>query len=138
MVASWRWVFASSVELLPGLSGGGLLGLLLGASVAGAQGLVVEVDDRTEGLVVFRPGLDDLVVQPVVVLGDELVEAALVVGRPGVDQAGPDVYASVGAYHLEGLGPHLMSRIEGDFYSILGLPLLAVLDFLRTQGALRA
>jgi len=55
-----------------------------------------------------------------------------------LDQAGPDVYASVGAYHLEGLGPHLMSRIEGDFYSILGLPLLAVLDFLRTQGALRA
>lgn len=55
-----------------------------------------------------------------------------------LDQAGADVFASVGAYHLEGLGPHLMSRIEGDFYSILGLPLLAVLDFLRTQGALRA
>ena len=53
-----------------------------------------------------------------------------------LDQAGPDVLGSVGAYHLEGLGPHLMSRVEGDFYSILGLPLLPVLGFLRVQGAL--
>ena len=51
---------------------------------------------------------------------------------------GPDVYASVGAYHLEGLGPHLMRPDRGDFYSILGLPLLAVLDFPTDLGALRA
>ena len=55
-----------------------------------------------------------------------------------LDEAGDAVFASVGCYHLEGLGPHLMSRIDGDFFAILGLPLLAVLDMLRTQGALRA
>lgn len=53
-----------------------------------------------------------------------------------LDAAGPDVLNSVGCYHLEGLGVHLMSRIDGDYYSILGLPILPVLDFLRTQGAL--
>lgn len=53
-----------------------------------------------------------------------------------LDAAGPDVLNSVGCYHLEGLGVHLMSRIDGDYYSILGLPILPVLDFLRAQGAL--
>lgn len=51
--------------------------------------------------------------------------------------AGPEVLGSVGCYHLEGLGVHLMSRIDGDYTSILGLPILPVLDFLRSQGALR-
>jgi len=55
-----------------------------------------------------------------------------------LDAAGPDVMTSVGCYQLEGLGVHLMSRIDGDYFAILGLPLLAVLDFLRTHGALRA
>jgi septum formation protein len=55
-----------------------------------------------------------------------------------LDSAGPEVLNSVGCYHLEGLGVHLMNRIDGDYFAILGLPLLAVLDFLRTQGALRA
>lgn len=54
-----------------------------------------------------------------------------------LDSAGPAVLASVGCYHLEGLGAHLMTRVDGDFFSILGLPLLPVLDFLRVQGALR-
>jgi len=52
--------------------------------------------------------------------------------------AGPEVLGSVGCYHLEGLGVHLMSHIDGDYFSILGLPILPVLDFLRTQGALRS
>lgn len=38
---------------------------------------------------------------------------------------------SVGAYQLEGLGAQLFSRIEGDYFTILGLPLLPLLDFLR-------
>lgn len=50
--------------------------------------------------------------------------------------AGAGVLASVGCYHLEGLGVHLMRRIDGDYHSILGLPILPVLEFLRTQGAL--
>lgn len=57
--------------------------------------------------------------------------------RDYLTAAGPDVLGSVGCYHLEGLGVHLMSRIDGDYTSILGLPILPVLDFLRTQGALR-
>ncbi|MDB5362420.1 MAG: septum formation protein Maf [Rhodospirillales bacterium] len=49
---------------------------------------------------------------------------------------GPAVLSSVGAYQLEGLGAQLFSRIEGDFFTILGLPLLPLLGFLRDQGAL--
>ncbi|MFC4271662.1 septum formation protein Maf [Sneathiella chungangensis] len=45
--------------------------------------------------------------------------------------AGEDILTSVGAYQLEGPGAHLFARIEGDFFSILGLPLLPLLDFLR-------
>ncbi|WP_298284523.1 nucleoside triphosphate pyrophosphatase [Acidocella sp.] len=46
------------------------------------------------------------------------------------------VLASVGAYRLEGLGAQLFSRIEGDHFTILGLPLLPVLAALRALGAL--
>ncbi len=50
--------------------------------------------------------------------------------------AGDAVLDSVGAYQLEGLGAQLFDRIEGDFFTILGLPLLPLLAFLRDQGAL--
>jgi septum formation protein len=50
--------------------------------------------------------------------------------------AGDAVLTSVGAYQLEGLGAQLFSRVEGDFFSILGLPLLPLLDFLRGNGAI--
>jgi septum formation protein len=46
------------------------------------------------------------------------------------------VLGSVGAYRLEGLGVQLFSAIEGDHFAILGLPLLALLHFLRDRGAL--
>lgn len=52
--------------------------------------------------------------------------------------AGAELLESVGAYRLEGLGAQLFERVEGDFFTILGLPLLALLDFLRGSGALRA
>jgi septum formation protein len=42
----------------------------------------------------------------------------------------------VGAYQLEGEGAQLFSRIEGDYFAVLGLPMLGVLDYLRVQGAL--
>ncbi|MGA7004526.1 MAG: Maf family protein, partial [Pseudolabrys sp.] len=38
---------------------------------------------------------------------------------------------SVGGYQLEGIGIHLFERVEGDFFTILGLPLLPLLAFLR-------
>jgi septum formation protein len=50
--------------------------------------------------------------------------------------AGPGVLESVGAYQLEGLGAQLFTRIEGDYFTVLGLPLLPLLDFLRLQGEL--
>ena len=46
------------------------------------------------------------------------------------------VLSSVGAYRLEGPGAQLFERIEGDHFTILGLPLLALLRFLRFQGVL--
>ncbi len=48
--------------------------------------------------------------------------------------AGPAILNSVGAYQLEGLGAQLFERIEGDFFTILGLPLLPVLGILRQHG----
>jgi septum formation protein len=53
-----------------------------------------------------------------------------------LDAAGERVTTSVGAYQLEGLGVHLFERIEGDHFTILGLPLLSLLAFLRGQGLL--
>jgi septum formation protein len=53
-----------------------------------------------------------------------------------LDQAGDAVTTSVGAYQLEGLGVHLFERIEGDHFTILGLPLLQLLAFLRSERLL--
>jgi septum formation protein len=50
--------------------------------------------------------------------------------------AGPAVLESVGGYQLEKLGIHLFARIEGDHFTILGLPLLPLTAFLRKAGCL--
>lgn len=55
-----------------------------------------------------------------------------------LDQTGAAVLQSVGAYQLEGLGAQLFSRVDGDYFTILGLPLLPLLDFLRNHGVVRA
>lgn len=49
-------------------------------------------------------------------------------------RAGEAVTTSVGAYQLEGLGAHLFTRVEGDYFTILGLPLLPLLSFLAGHG----
>lgn len=51
-----------------------------------------------------------------------------------LDSVGDTVFQSVGAYQLEGMGAQLFTRVEGDFFSILGLPLLPLLGYLRTRG----
>lgn len=53
-----------------------------------------------------------------------------------LDIAGDELTASVGAYAYEGLGAQLFERVEGDYYAVLGLPLLPLLAELRRQGVL--
>jgi septum formation protein len=53
-----------------------------------------------------------------------------------LEAAGDAVLGSVGAYQLEGLGAQLFERVEGDYFAILGLPLLPLLAFLREHGVL--
>jgi septum formation protein len=50
--------------------------------------------------------------------------------------AGPQVCRSVGAYQLDGLGIQLFDRVEGDYFAILGLPLLLLFSRLRENGIL--
>jgi septum formation protein len=59
-------------------------------------------------------------------LDDEAIDRYL-------DAVGDAAMTSVGAYQLEGLGVHLFERIEGDHFTILGLPLLQLLAFLRDR-----
>lgn len=65
------------------------------------------------------------------VLTEEFVDAYL--GREGDKLLG-----SVGGYHFEGRGVQLFETVEGDYFSILGLPLLPVLAELRAQGLLES
>jgi septum formation protein len=51
-----------------------------------------------------------------------------------LDMVGDIALASVGAYQLEGVGIHLFERVEGDYFTILGLPLLPLLNFFRQSG----
>jgi septum formation protein len=51
-------------------------------------------------------------------------------------QEGEAILSSVGCYHFEGRGAQLFARVDGDYFSVLGLPLLPVLAQLRKEGLL--
>jgi septum formation protein len=53
-----------------------------------------------------------------------------------LSRTGADILGCVGAYQLEALGAQLFTRVQGDYFSVLGLPLLEVLGFLRARGIL--
>ena len=56
--------------------------------------------------------------------------------RRYVHQAGDEILASVGAYRIEGTGLQLFSNIEGDYFTVQGMPLLPLLDCLRRYDVL--
>lgn len=62
---------------------------------------------------------------------DEFLEAYLAA-------EGEAALGSVGCYRLEGMGAQLFSKIDGDYFAILGLPLLGLLDLLRRHGVVAA
>lgn len=58
--------------------------------------------------------------------------------RSYLERAGEGILSSVGGYEYETLGAQLFEEVEGDFYTILGLPLLPLLHMLRAEGVLPA
>jgi len=77
------------------------------------------------------------------VLWQESDSALMIMRRIGpafiedyLDAGGDALLGCVGVYQIEGLGAQLFQRIEGDFFTILGLPLLPVLGALRHHGVL--
>ena len=91
----------------------------LHAAIALARGGALLFEERATARLTMRD------------FSDEFLEAYLAA-------AGAAVTASVGAYQLEKLGIHLFEEIAGDHFTILGLPLLRLLDFLRRNGFLVA
>ena len=82
-----------------------------------------------DGAILFEHvGIARLTMRP---LSDDILDRYL-------DAAGAAVTASVGGYQLESLGIQLFERIDGDHFTILGLPLLRLLAYLRIEGSLAA
>lgn len=55
-----------------------------------------------------------------------------------LDQEWPEIAGCVGCYRIEGPGVQLFTRIDGSHFTVLGLPLLPVLDYLRIRGVMQS
>ncbi|KRA57449.1 septum formation protein Maf [Caulobacter sp. Root656] len=55
-----------------------------------------------------------------------------------LERNAPNILSSVGCYFLEGEGVQMFDRIDGDYFAILGLPVVGLFDFLRLHGALKS
>ena len=55
-----------------------------------------------------------------------------------LDTVGDEIYNCVGGYQLEGIGAQLFTEVRGDYFTVLGLPLLPLIGFLRDHGILKA
>ena len=109
-----------------------------------------DVAEAREQLQKLRGRTHELVTAATVMRNDEQLWQA--VERPRVtmrafsdafldnylESAGDRVLRTVGCYELERLGAQLMEKVEGDYFAILGLPLLPLMHFLRGAGALAA
>jgi len=108
------------------------------ATIASAREQLASLSDKTHalhsGLAVARDGK---------ILFETVATARLTMRALSNDTldaylsaAGERILGSVGAYQLEGLGVHLFEKIEGDHFTVLGLPLLPLLGFFRREGML--
>lgn len=105
-------------------------------------------DDAAAQLVKLRGATHKLTSAAVICLGGEPIWRHVGVARltmrsfsdgwllSYLDAEWPAIGGCVGGYRLEGQGAQLFARIEGDHFTILGLPLLPLLDYLRIRGVL--
>ena len=130
--------------------------LVLGcdSTVAAEDGTLIDkAESRAESRVqlqALRGTTHKLTSAAVVALGGEPiwrhVDTAKLTMRPFsdtfldsyLDAEWPAIAGCVGGYRLEGLGAQLFSRVDGDHFTILGLPLLPLLDWLRVRGEVLA
>jgi len=105
---------------------GALRALLLRMS-GRAHNLISAAALARDGQVLWRhASLARMTVRP---LSEAFIDAYLA-------REGEKLLSSVGGYHFEGFGAQLFEKVEGDYFSILGLPLLEVLAALRAEGLL--
>ena len=121
--------------------------LALGSHYISKAGTVLEARDTLERL---RGRTHELVSAVAVAQGDDVLwhsidSAKLTMRRCSdeflgnyVSRMGDRVMRSVGCYELEGLGVQLFERIQGDYFTILGMPLLPLLAELRQRGMVMA
>ena len=106
------------------------------ASLDEAEAQLLALAGRTQQLVTAAVVVQDQTVRWQVVSTPEITLRAFdaAFARRYLAACGDRVLGSVGACQIEHFGAQLIAAVDGDFFSILGLPLLPLLDFLRQEG----